>query len=104
MEVKYELTHTDNGQVITWPHLKSGDEGQPLDIAANLRSVQVIGDFDNGTLSIDASNDGEHYDTIATTRRPDILENVSTTVGFIRPSFSDGGKDGEVTVILFQRR
>ena len=108
------LTITTDGLSanVDWIGLTSADnEGRYVELVDFPdRSVQVEGDFDGATVSIQGSNNGVDYHTLKDSSGNNVeftasgLKQIVTISSFIRPITSGGGAAQLVDVFLLSRR
>lgn len=95
---------------VVWSGLANGDQGSTVELPTwSDRSVQVVGTFGGGTLTMQGSNDGTNWQALTDPQGTDIaktgnaLEQISELTRYIRPSLA-GGAAGSVAVTVLARR
>lgn len=84
--------------VVEWPNMANGDVGEPIALPQMAdRSVQVVGTFGGGSVTIEGSINGTDYATLTDPQGNDLvistgkIEAVTELVRFIRPRVTGDG-------------
>lgn len=93
-----------------WVGMASGDIGDPVDYVGHAdRTVQVIGDFNGATVTLQGSLDGDNWATLNDAQGQPMtftqagIEAVTEIVLFIRPVVT-GGSASDISVYLLLRK
>lgn len=109
------LTDVRNGEALiaSWTALDGDDDGTALDVPAgyDVRSIQVTGTFDSGSVALHGSNDGSNYAALAAIAAGSAIaitaagiKNVADATRYVKPVVSSGGASCSLTVTLFLKR
>ena len=97
--ISYVIQDFGAGQIVTWPSMSPGDDGQPAEVYFwRDHSIQLVGTF-TGSASIQVSNDGTNWSQLYS-QQGNTVQDFGFASRYIRPmvTSSTGG-----TVILFNK-
>ena len=97
---------------VTWEGLNSTDlDGAPVKVAEWAdRTVQMVGTFDTGTVTMQGSNDGSNWETLTDPLGNNVAltdEGIKALLEgplYMRPLLSSAGASSDVDVIMIMRR